>query len=84
MADEIPPRNVYSDADRHQQPHEEGHKLLSARTHPRSRVIEQISSQIGSRSNRPQSNRPPSQNGLKIKVKSATYFKLNKKKYVLI
>jgi hypothetical protein len=35
MADEIPPRNVYSDADRHQQPYEEGHKLLSARTHPR-------------------------------------------------
>ena len=31
-----------SDADRHQQPYQEGHKLLSARTHPRSRVIEQV------------------------------------------
>ena len=39
---QINPEKVYSDADRHQQPYEEGHKLLSARTHPRSGVMEQV------------------------------------------
>ena len=46
-----------------------------------------ISSQIDSRSNRPQSapvKSVPSKNGLKMKVKSATYFKMNKKKCIYI
>jgi hypothetical protein len=45
-----------------------------------SHIKRRISSQIGPRSNCPQSNRPaPSQIGLKMNVKSATYFKLNNK-----
>ena len=34
---------------------------------------------VNFQSNRPQVKSAPSQNGLKIKVKSARYFKLNKK-----
>ena len=39
---------------------------------------------VNFQSNRPQVKSAPSQNGLKIKVKSATYFKLNKKNVFIL